>query len=124
MQVNPSVDLIIIDEDSTVGGTWSAARIYPGLCVDSPSGAFEFSDMTMSEELGIKPWTDLTGDQVHEYLERYVRKYDILERCRLQTKVINAKRTTSGWDVTVKPAGSPFSDVEILHCDKLIITTG
>jgi dimethylaniline monooxygenase (N-oxide forming) len=95
LQVNPDAELTIIDADSMVGGTWSSARIYPGLCADSPSGAFEFSDLPMTEELGILPWKDLTGDYVHEYLERYVRKYGLLERCRLETEVVNANQTRS-----------------------------
>jgi dimethylaniline monooxygenase (N-oxide forming) len=31
LQVNPDAELTIIDADSTVGGTWSSAQIYPGL---------------------------------------------------------------------------------------------
>jgi hypothetical protein len=44
-------------------------RIYPGPCADTPSGAFEFEDLSMEEALGIPLWSNITGDVVHEYLE-------------------------------------------------------
>jgi dimethylaniline monooxygenase (N-oxide forming) len=116
--------LTIIDTDSSVGGTWSAARIYPGLCADTPSGAFEFADLSMEEALGISLWSDLTGDVVHEYLEKYARKHGNMERCKLATEVVRVTRSGSGWSVAVRPTGSESSKMEELQCDKLIVATG
>jgi dimethylaniline monooxygenase (N-oxide forming) len=96
LEVNPEVSLTIIDADSSIGGTWSASRIYPGLCADTPSGAFEFADLSIEEALGIPQWSDLTGDVVHEYLEKYARKHGILERCKLETKIVRVTRSGSG----------------------------
>ncbi|KAF2004176.1 FAD/NAD(P)-binding domain-containing protein [Amniculicola lignicola CBS 123094] len=48
--LNPSVDLTILDDDTSVGGVWSASRVYPGLVADSPRGLFEYSDMSMLDE--------------------------------------------------------------------------
>ena len=38
LEVNSNVSLTIIDPDSSIGGTWSASRIYTSLCADTPSG--------------------------------------------------------------------------------------
>lgn len=116
--------MTIIDADSSVGGTWSAARIYPGLCADTPSGAFDFADLSMEEALRIHLWSDLTGDVVHECLEKYARKHEILERCKLETEVVRITRSGSSWNVVVRPTGSESSKMEELQCGKLVVATG
>lgn len=99
-------------------------RIYPSPCADTPSGAFEFGDLSMEEALGIPLWSNITGDVVHEYLEKYARKHGILERCRLETGVVGIKRSGSGWNVVVPPTRSVSLSTEELLFDKLIIATG
>jgi dimethylaniline monooxygenase (N-oxide forming) len=68
-QINPVIDLTILDDDSTVGGVWSTARLYPGLIANSPNGLYEFSDLTMVTESqpALKP---VPGKQVQAYLQR------------------------------------------------------
>lgn len=38
LQVEPTVDLVILDSDSTLGGTWSQQRLYPGLVAEAHFG--------------------------------------------------------------------------------------
>lgn len=78
----------------------------------------------MEDALGVPLWSDLTGDVVHEYLEKYACKHGILERCKLETEVIRVTRSGSGWNVAVRPTGSNSSSSDILQCDKLIVATG
>jgi len=61
LQINPKVDLTIIEKDETVGGVWSVSRIYQGLIVDGPTPMFEFSDMQMSDEFDMPKWSDVPG---------------------------------------------------------------
>jgi dimethylaniline monooxygenase (N-oxide forming) len=109
LEVNSEISLTIIDA---------------GLCADTPSGAFEFTDLSMFEVLGVPLWSDLTGDVVHGYLEKYARKHGILERCKLETEVVRVVRSGSGWTVAVRPTGSDSLSIEQLRCDKLIVATG
>jgi dimethylaniline monooxygenase (N-oxide forming) len=127
----PSISLTILDADSTVGGVWSASRIYPGLVADSPAANFDYSDLPMDEELGIDKWADLPAEKVHEYLERYVDKFDLRRRCRLNTRVLSVEREergegeSIGWKVDVEEdCGVEGKKKESLVCDKLIIASG
>jgi dimethylaniline monooxygenase (N-oxide forming) len=96
LQINPNVDLTIVDADSSVGGVWSASRVYAGLVADLPSPVYEFSDLRMSEEFGIPMWADIPGKLFHQYLEKYAAKFNLLERCQLNTYVLNAEREGMG----------------------------
>jgi dimethylaniline monooxygenase (N-oxide forming) len=131
LEVQPNVDLTIIDEDSTVGGVWSGTRSYPGLIADSCAAVFDYSDFPMDEEVGVGAWADLPAEKVHEYLERYTDRFGLRERCRLNTRVIRADRyakNESGtvWQVQVETRHLDGQDSvrEILLCDKLIVATG
>ena len=68
LDIKPYVDVLLIDRESSLGGVWSASRIYPGLTYEMPAPLVDYSDMTMKEELGIEDWSDVTGYQVNEYL--------------------------------------------------------
>jgi cation diffusion facilitator CzcD-associated flavoprotein CzcO len=120
LEIDRTIQLTIIDADRTIGGVWSADRIYPGLVADSPVGLFDFSDLPMEEALGLKNWTDIPARKVHEYLDAYANKYGLTERIKLSTKVSNVKRNpdSKGWDLEIESSG------EVLSCDKLIVATG
>ncbi|KAH8596605.1 hypothetical protein B0O99DRAFT_671186 [Bisporella sp. PMI_857] len=130
LQINPDVSLTILDEDSSVGGVWSASRVYPGLIADSCAAVFDYSDFPMHRNLGLKKWADLSGDKVHEYLELYVDKFDLRKRCRLNTRVVKVEREEDNlygvWkiEVEVKKDFEEYTVNEILTCDKLIVATG
>lgn len=124
LALNPSVSLTLLEADNCIGGTWSASRVYPGLVADSCTGTFEFSDMTWEEEYGIPKWSDITGDQVVEYLDRYCKKHGILERCRFNTEATKVERQGKGWRVWVRETGKTGPAQEALDCDKLIVATG
>lgn len=36
--MEPTVDLVILDSDSTLGDTWSQKRLYPGLLAEAHHG--------------------------------------------------------------------------------------
>jgi dimethylaniline monooxygenase (N-oxide forming) len=123
----PSIHLTIIDQDRTVGGVWSGSRCYPGLLADSPPANFDFSDLPMDEVLGIDKWADLPAEKVHEYLERYVDKFDLRRCLQLSTRVLGIeKEEEGGWVVEVQgiAEGEAERRKEMLACDKLIIAAG
>lgn len=132
LQLFPSVTLTIIDADTTVGGVWSASRIYPGLIADSCAAIFDYSDFPIDEVLGIDKWADLPAEQVHKYLEAYVDRFGLRRRLRLGTRVIGVEKFEESegkgvWAVEVEDivAGNEGPETrEVLRCDKLIVATG
>lgn len=132
LEVQPGVELTIIDEDSTVGGVWSGSRSYPGLIADSCPAIFDYSDFLMDVEVNIGPWDDLPAEKVHEYFERYIDRFHLRERCRLNTRVLRAERDESKseagaiWKVFVeaRQSGDQEAVKDTLLCDKLIVATG
>jgi hypothetical protein len=53
LEINPEIQLSIIDADSTVEGVWSKSSVYAGPTCDVPVPTFEFSDLHMDEEFNI-----------------------------------------------------------------------
>jgi dimethylaniline monooxygenase (N-oxide forming) len=132
LEVRPNVSLTILDEDTSVGGVWSASRVHPGLIADSCAAIFDYSDLPMDVELGLDKWADLPSEIVHRYLEHYIDKFDLRRRCRLSTKVLKVVRDEESsekgavWRVEVETHPTPEKDgvKETLACDKLIVATG
>jgi cation diffusion facilitator CzcD-associated flavoprotein CzcO len=132
LEINPGVELTIIDEESTVGGVWSGSRSYPGLIADSCASVFDYSDFPMDVEMDIGSWADLPAEKVHEYFERYTDKFQLRDRCRLNTRVVRAERHESKadsgaiWKISVEARQLDDKDSikETLLCDKLIVATG
>lgn len=130
IQIQPDILLTVIDEDSSVGGVWSASRVYPGLIADSTAAIFDYSDLPMDVELGLDKWADLPAEQVHEYLERYVDKFDLRSRCMLNTKVTRIQRNEPNeipttWQIEIETKNTDKGTTKgSLMCDKLIIATG
>ncbi|KAL9616142.1 MAG: hypothetical protein Q9160_008948 [Pyrenula sp. 1 TL-2023] len=116
LQINPSIQLTILDENSTVGGIWSKQRLYSSLICQSPTGYYEFSDLTAVDEE--HPQSSLLlGSDVHRYLEKYARHHDLLKYIKFDTRVTKARRQGDGWVLTTH-------DDQTWTCDKLIVSTG
>lgn len=118
LQVDPTADLTILDDDTSIGGVWSRRRNYPGLVANSPRGLYEFSDLTMVTKTlpALKP---ISGGEVQNYLEQYAQKHGLTPRIRFNTKVLKAEKDAHGrgWIVHTE-AGDTFP------CDKLLVATG
>ena len=50
LDIDPSVDLLVVDGDSGIGGVWSKSRIYPGLVFEQSTPMVNFTDMTAGYE--------------------------------------------------------------------------
>ena len=90
---------------------------------DSPAGLFEYSDMSMSEELGIDEWVDIDAATVAQYLERYAEKFGVLQRCRFNTMVTKVEREAGVWKIHIRSKGANMQE-DVLSCDKLVVATG
>ncbi|XMA18642.1 hypothetical protein WAI453_011433 [Rhynchosporium graminicola] len=124
LQMSPFVDLLIIDGEKSLGGVWSAERIYPGLIYEMPYPMMNFTDFDIGEELGIELWGDVTGYQVNEALNRYAKKFDIPKLCQFNTHVEAVQRNGPGWKVITRRKNVKTDNVEEVTCNKLIVATG
>ena len=120
LEMNPTIDLTVVDKDGGVGGVWSSSRIYDGLIADLPAPAYELSDLQMMDEFSIPKSTDITGGMFKEYLVRYSKKFDLLKRCQFNTEVLKVERDGMGWRLNTVHNSTPF----IMTCDLLIMATG
>jgi len=89
-------------------------------------GIFDYSDPSMKAELGLEVWADIPAEKVAEYLERYVDKFGLRQRCMLSTKMLQATKSKDEreWVIQVQKIGNDGHDSSSLVCDKLIVATG
>lgn len=113
----PSANLVIIDEQTSIGGVWSAEKIYPSLYAQIKHGLFEYSFYPMRHE-GITQDGYISGQTIHTYLNDFAWDFDLTRRIRLQTTVTSVHRTCTGsWRLDIK------GQVPI-ECTKLIYASG
>jgi dimethylaniline monooxygenase (N-oxide forming) len=53
--LNRPLELVILDEGQSPGGTWSPERIYSGLVAETPNGLFEYTDYSMVDVSMLSP---------------------------------------------------------------------
>src|SRR5947209_4917570 len=75
-------DFVILERAHDIGGTWRD-NVYPGLTVDIPAQAYQFS-------FELKPdWSHLyaRGSEVKAYLDHCADRYDVRRFVRLHSEV-------------------------------------
>ncbi|KAI1348951.1 hypothetical protein F5Y01DRAFT_327900 [Xylaria sp. FL0043] len=118
LRLRPSTKLIVIDSDSTVGGVWSKDRLYPNLVAQVRHGLFNYSDTPMPRNGGNPKDPKVTGDMIHDYLQKYAEDHDLLSHIRFNTFVTDAKKFQGGWQLSLKGTD------EIIETEKLLVATG
>ena len=78
-------DYLMLEEGDGVGGAWHW-NTYPGVAVDIPSFSYQFS----FEQRGTWSRVYAPGNELKDYAEHCMDKYDVRRRTRLNTKVIGA----------------------------------
>jgi cation diffusion facilitator CzcD-associated flavoprotein CzcO len=122
LQINPEIQLTIIDADSTVGGVWSKSCVFAGLNCDIPVPTFEFPNLHVTEEFNLPKWSELPGSTVYQYLERYAKKLDMLRRCIFNTEVIRIESDGKEWKLFTKILdGKATVQREIVTCDVILL---
>jgi cation diffusion facilitator CzcD-associated flavoprotein CzcO len=125
LELDPSVCLLVIDDNSSIGGVWARSRIYPHLYTNQPTPLFEYPDLSMKDSLGLEDWVDISGEMICDYLELYAAKFGVAERCKFNTQVQKIDRDPSGqWQVFISPTSQPSAEIQELKCDKLVMATG
>jgi len=133
MKVDPSINLTILEAESSVGGTWCRDRVYPTLTAQLPVGAYEYPDFPLipegrSENAGTYG-NMIPSQMLCEYFENFARNGGIFEKIHFNTKVIEVKKlgTTEdphGWEIYVQNGKRGADGTPDYTCDKLIVATG
>ncbi|KAI1437787.1 hypothetical protein GGR50DRAFT_604528 [Xylaria sp. CBS 124048] len=118
LRLRPSTNLIILDSENTVGGVWSRERLYPNLVAQVRHGLFNYSDTPMSRNDNNPKDERVTGQMVHDYLQKYAEDHDLLRRIRFNTFVTNARQFQGGWRLSLQDTN------HVMETHKLLVATG
>ncbi|CCA71618.1 hypothetical protein PIIN_05554 [Serendipita indica DSM 11827] len=125
LQVDPTISLTVLEAERSLGGTWSADRVYPELHTQAPYGAYESCDLSMTRPPNAKrePADFIPSNRVHEYLQEFATKFNIANKIRYNVSVKHVQRHEDGvrWTLTVL---NERGEQETIVCDKLVISTG
>ncbi len=121
----------MVDGQSTLGGTWAAERLYPGLKSNNLLGTYEYPDFPMSTaRFGVKEGDHIPGEVIHEYLNAYADEFGIAEHIRLGTRVLSAEHQETeegGWVLAITTSADADGKQEKpkrVVARQLIIATG
>ncbi|SPQ27073.1 fee1d58e-21ec-4d75-a55d-3a4d30cd2ab5 [Thermothielavioides terrestris] len=128
---HPDDSLVVFDGQATVGGTWAAERLYPGLKSNNLLGTYEYPDFPMTTaRFGVKEGEHIPGEVIHEYLKAYVAEFGIADCIRLRTKVLSAEHQDTpegGWVLTIaasSDANGAAQEQKRVKTRRLIVATG
>ncbi|KAK5052640.1 hypothetical protein LTR84_002505 [Exophiala bonariae] len=124
-QCHPQANVIVLDDQPTIGGVWAEHRLYPGLKTNNMRGNYEFGDFTFQQAgLDVKHGVHILGDEVHEYLKRYSQHFDIYQHIRFNVKVISAEHLSDsrGWLLSTTEKNS--HKIKQILTRRLIVATG
>ncbi|KAL2139039.1 hypothetical protein VTI28DRAFT_5877 [Corynascus sepedonium] len=128
---NPTSSLVVFDGQDTLGGTWAAERLYPGLRSNNLWGTLEYPDFPMSTtRFNVTAGSHIPGEVIHEYLKAYAAEFGLTEHIRLRTSVLSAEHVDEaegGWILTVASAatdGESGRQETRVKVRRLIVATG
>lgn len=123
LQLDPNIDLTILESGDTVGGVWSDGRLYPELYAQVTHSFFEFTDLPLEKE-HLSPLNYISGTALNKYLDKFTKKFNLLKCIRFRTWVKLIQELPDGrWSLKISHAEKPGNE-ETLECDKLIVATG
>lgn len=107
IELHPEQSILVLEQDSSCGGTWARDRLYRGLRSNNIRGSYEYPDYPMSEAVyGVKDGEHIPGKVLHRYLTDYAAAHGVLERTRFRTRVEAVEAMgEDGWRVHVSPVG-------------------
>ena len=130
LQLEPELNLLIVDSNMSVGGTWAKENLYPGLFSNNLRGTYEYTDFPMDDALGVKNEEHIPGEVIHEYFRRYAEMHDLTRRIEFGQKVMVAEKLSVGWKLNLEPAwlkeqtGRPLPGQRTITCSRLIVASG
>lgn len=123
LEVNPAADVLLLDESSTVGGTWAKDRLYAGLKTNNLEGGYEFADFPMQGQAryGLKHDEHIPGKVMNQYMQDFADHFGLTQRTRFNCKAHTVERLGDGtWLVKADERGTERQ----LHTRRLVVSTG
>ncbi|PVF97890.1 FAD/NAD(P)-binding domain-containing protein [Serendipita vermifera] len=123
LQIDPSIELVILESEETLGGTWCASRIFPELLTQQATDQYVYPDTPYEpSNEPPQPGNYIPSRRVHEYLNKYAEQWGIKDKIRFGVTVERCKRAPDGvkWEVYLKGKDGEGP----LVCDKLIVASG
>lgn len=96
LQLEPELELLIVDSNTSVGGVWAKENLYPGLMSNNLRGTYEYTDFPMDDALGVKDDEHIPGEVVYEYFRRYAENHGLTRRIEISQKVMVAEKWQPG----------------------------
>ncbi|KAK6531151.1 hypothetical protein TWF281_007976 [Arthrobotrys megalospora] len=120
----PTINLLVVDSLSSVGGVWSKDRVYPGFHIQHDSKFFEFPELLFEDvpdiEMKYNARGYLSASSWCQYFQVWVDKVGVMKYVRLNTTVQQVTRQTGEeylWKCQIHDGTSLLSR-------KLLVTTG
>ncbi|KAL3424133.1 flavin-binding monooxygenase-like protein [Phlyctema vagabunda] len=127
LEVSPYSKVLVLDANKSIGGTWSAERMYDELRSNNLVGMLEYSDFPMDfETFGVASGSHIPGPIIHTYLKAYAKKFGVYERIRFRSWVQSAELLDDGnWSIIYREEDDQGSTKEVkLLAKKLVLATG
>jgi cation diffusion facilitator CzcD-associated flavoprotein CzcO len=118
--------VVLMDSARSVGGTWAAERLYPGLKTNNVVGSYEFSDFPLDlDRYALKPGQHIPGPVVHRYLIDCAHHFELSHLIRLQT-MVDAAALHHGrdWLVDYCATSGAHQQRAQLVASRLVLATG
>ncbi|PVF97884.1 FAD/NAD(P)-binding domain-containing protein [Serendipita vermifera] len=124
LQIDPSINLTVLESEDSLGGTWSSSRIFPELLTQQSYNQYVYPDMPYdpSNEPPC-PGNYIPSHQVHRYLNQYAERWGIKDKIRFGVTAEKCQRAPDGvkWELHLQRKDK---ETEMAICDKLIVATG
>jgi hypothetical protein len=122
IQLHPGEEVLVLEAESTCGGTWCKDRLYPGLKSNNLLDTYEYPDFPMSPKIyGVQPGEHIPGAVLHQYLTDFAQHFGVFSRTQFDTKVDSLQPTKDDtWELKVSSNGKQ----QFLQSKKVILATG
>ncbi|EED24571.1 dimethylaniline monooxygenase, putative [Talaromyces stipitatus ATCC 10500] len=128
LDTHPNSQLVILDRDNCLGGTWNSRRGYDTFWTQWTVGTAEFSDQPMPRPPDEDIYLEFfKAKHTTKYLNDYVDSHSysgwtLRDRVRLSTEVQSVQKIDGGWTVVSKERESPQQHT--FQTAKLIVASG
>jgi len=99
LDLHPSAQILVLDMEKSIGGTWAKERLYPSLKSNNMLGTYEYSDFPMDEATyGVKPGEHIPGPLSIDTLPttRNILAFTIRSDFKLRLSQRNIKLVVAG----------------------------
>ena len=115
---------MILDTQSSIGGTWAEERLYPDLKTNNLLGTYEIPGFPLdASRFDVQTGQHIKGTVMHEYIRAYAYENGLVDYVRLNHKVLAAEhQDEGGWILTV--AGDGQEEKPRVFARRLVMATG